>query len=98
MTDNNTPNTTQQANTPPEGNGTAGKMFTQEEVNSIVKDRLARERRRARLRALPTIPPPSWTPKRPSWKPTARSCRTSATPLNVNATARKMALTPSLWS
>ena len=44
MTDNNTPNTTQQANTPPEGNGTAGKMFTQEEVNSIVKDRLARER------------------------------------------------------
>lgn len=44
MTDNNTPNITQQANTPPEGNGTAGKMFTQEEVNSIVKDRLARER------------------------------------------------------
>lgn len=45
MTDNNTPNTTQQANTtPPEGNGPAGKMFTQEEVNSIVKERLARER------------------------------------------------------
>lgn len=45
MIDNNTPNTTQQANnTQPEGNGPAGKMFTQEEVNSIVKDRLARER------------------------------------------------------
>lgn len=45
MTDNNTPNTTQQeSNTQPEGNGTAGKMFTQEEVNSIVKERLARER------------------------------------------------------
>ena len=45
MTDNNTPNTAQQVNnTQPEGNGTAGKMFTQEEVNSIVKDRLARER------------------------------------------------------
>lgn len=44
MTDNNTQNTTQQANTQPEENGTAGKMFTQEEVNSIVKDRLARER------------------------------------------------------
>lgn len=44
MTDNNTPNTTQQASTQPEGNGTAGKVFTQEEVNSIVKDRLARER------------------------------------------------------
>ena len=45
MTDNNTPNTTQQANnTQPEGNGPAGKVFTQEEVNSIVKDRLARER------------------------------------------------------
>lgn len=44
MTDNNTQNTTQQASTQPEGNGTAGKMFTQEEVNSIVKDRLARER------------------------------------------------------
>lgn len=45
MTDNNTPNTTQQAGTTqPEGNGPAGKMFTQEEVNSIVKDRLARER------------------------------------------------------
>lgn len=40
MTDNNTPNTTQQANTPPEGNGTAGKMFTQEEVNNIVRERL----------------------------------------------------------
>lgn len=44
MTDNNTPNTAQQENTQPEGNGTAGKMFTQEEVNSIVKERLARER------------------------------------------------------
>lgn len=45
MTDNNTPNTTQQENTTqPEGNGPAGKVFTQEEVNSIVKERLARER------------------------------------------------------
>lgn len=44
MTDNNTPNTNQQQTTPPEGNGAAGKMFTQDEVNSIVKDRLARER------------------------------------------------------
>lgn len=44
MTDNNTQNTTQQANTQPEGNGTAGKTFTQEEVNSIVRERLARER------------------------------------------------------
>lgn len=45
MTDNNTPNTTQQENTTqPEGNGPAGKMFTQEEVNNIVRERLARER------------------------------------------------------
>lgn len=45
MTDNNTPNTAQQENTTqPEGNGPAGKVFTQEEVNSIVKERLARER------------------------------------------------------
>lgn len=44
MTDNNTPNTAQQESTQPEGNGPAGKMFTQEEVNSIVKERLARER------------------------------------------------------
>lgn len=45
MTDNNTPNTTQQENsTQPEGNGPAGKMFTQEEVNTIVRERLARER------------------------------------------------------
>ena len=46
MTDNNTPNTTQQANTPPEGNGTAGKMFTQEEVNSIVKAQLEADRQK----------------------------------------------------
>lgn len=44
MTDTANQSTTQQASTQPEGNGTAGKMFTQEEVNSIVKDRLARER------------------------------------------------------
>ena len=44
MTDNNTPNTAQQEKTQPEGNGPAGKVFTQEEVNSIVKERLARER------------------------------------------------------
>lgn len=43
MTDNNTPNTTQQENTTqPEGNGPAGKMFTQEEVNNIVRERLNR--------------------------------------------------------
>lgn len=45
MTDNNTQNAPQQQNTTqPEGNGTAGKTFTQEEVNSIVRERLARER------------------------------------------------------
>ena len=42
MTDNNTQNTTQQANTQPEGNGPAEKMFTQEEVNNIVRERLNR--------------------------------------------------------
>ena len=43
MTDNNTPNTAQQENTTqPEGNGPAGKMFTQEEVNNIVRERLNR--------------------------------------------------------
>ena len=42
MTDNNTPNTIQQENTQPEGNGPAGKMFTQEEVNNIVRERLNR--------------------------------------------------------
>ena len=43
MTDNNTQNTTQQENTTqPEGNGPAGKMFTQEEVNTIVRERLNR--------------------------------------------------------
>lgn len=47
MTDNTTPNTNQQQNTPPEGNGSAGKMFTQEEVNKIVQERLARERAKA---------------------------------------------------
>lgn len=98
MTDNNTPNTTQQANTPPEGNGTAGKMFTQEEVNSIVKDRLARERAKGQTSGATDNSAAELDTERPSWKPTARSCRTSATPLNVNATARKMALTPSLWS
>ena len=40
----NTPNTTQQANTQPEDNGPAGKLFTQEEVNTIIRDRIARER------------------------------------------------------
>lgn len=44
MTDTTTQNTAQQTGTQPEENGTAGKMFTQEEVNSIVRDRLARER------------------------------------------------------
>ena len=43
MTDNNAPNSTQQANTTqPEDNGPAGKMFTQEEVNNIVRERLNR--------------------------------------------------------
>lgn len=43
MTDNNTPNTAQQENTtPPEDNGPAGKVFTQEEVNNIVRERLNR--------------------------------------------------------
>lgn len=42
MTDNNTPNTAQQEKTQPEGNGPAGKMFTQEEVNNIVRERLNR--------------------------------------------------------
>ena len=37
MTDNNTPNTTQQESTPPEDNGPAEKKFTQEEVNNIVR-------------------------------------------------------------
>ena len=42
MTDNNTSNTTQQESTPPEDNGPAGKMFTQKEVNNIVRERLNR--------------------------------------------------------
>lgn len=43
MTDINTQNATQQQNTTqPEGNGAAGKMFTQEEVNNIVRERLNR--------------------------------------------------------
>ena len=43
MTDKNPQNTTQQENTTqPEGNGPAGKMFTQEEVNNIVRERLNR--------------------------------------------------------
>ena len=45
MTDNNTQNAAQQeSTTQPEANGSAGKMFTQEEVNSIIRERLARER------------------------------------------------------
>ena len=47
MTDNNTVDTTQQeTTTQPEENGT-GKTFTQEEVNNIVRERLARERAKA---------------------------------------------------
>lgn len=42
MTDNNTVNTNQQATTPPEDNGSSGKLFTQEEVNNIVRERLNR--------------------------------------------------------
>lgn len=41
----NTQNTTQQANTQPEDNGgNAEKMFTQEDVNRIVSERLTRDR------------------------------------------------------
>lgn len=42
MTDNT--NTSQQQTTTPTPEGTGGKMFTQDEVNKIVSDRLARER------------------------------------------------------
>lgn len=42
MTDNT--NTSQQQTTTPTLEGTGGKMFTQDEVNKIVSDRLARER------------------------------------------------------
>lgn len=46
MDQNNTQNTNQQPTTQPADNGNqgSGKMFTQEEVNNIVRDRLARER------------------------------------------------------
>lgn len=54
MNDKTTTNTTQQATTPPEGNGSAGKMFTQEEVNTIVKDRLARERAKTQTSSVPS--------------------------------------------
>lgn len=42
MADSNIVNTNQQAGTQPEENGSTGKMFTQEEVNNIVRDRLSR--------------------------------------------------------
>ena len=45
MTDNNNQNN-QQPNTQPEGNG-GERMFTQDEVNRIVQDRLNRERGKA---------------------------------------------------
>lgn len=46
MDQNTNQNSEQQPNTQPAGNGDQGgeKLFTQEEVNDIVKDRLARER------------------------------------------------------
>ena len=44
MNDHNKTEGLNSATTPPEGNGAAGKTFTQEEVNKIVSDRLARER------------------------------------------------------
>ncbi len=46
MDENNNQNTEQQPTTQPADNGNqgGGKMFTQEEVNQIVKERLARER------------------------------------------------------
>ena len=43
MTETTTVNTNQQeTTTQPEGNGSTGKMFTQEEVNNIVRERLNR--------------------------------------------------------
>lgn len=42
MTDNNTVNTNQQTTTQPEENGSSGKLFTQDEVNNIVRERLNR--------------------------------------------------------
>lgn len=48
----NTMNTEQQAGTPnPKETGGAGRMFTQEEVNRIVSERLQRERERAQQQA-----------------------------------------------
>ena len=48
----NTMNTEQQAETPtPEETGGAARLFTQEEVNRIVSDRLQRERERAQQQA-----------------------------------------------
>lgn len=44
MLNENTKNTNQQASTQPEDNGGTEKMFTQEDVNRIVQERLARER------------------------------------------------------
>ena len=46
MEQENNQNNTQQPNTQPAENGDqgGGKLFTQEEVNTIVRDRLARER------------------------------------------------------
>ena len=46
MNDNNTMNTQQQTTPTPEETGGAGRMFSQEEVNRIVADRLSRERER----------------------------------------------------
>lgn len=44
MNDNTKQNTQQQTTPTPEETGGAGRMFTQDEVNRIVSDRLARER------------------------------------------------------
>lgn len=47
MADETKTNGQQQPNTQPEDNGGSGKTFTQDEVNRIVSDRLARERTKA---------------------------------------------------
>lgn len=49
MADNQNQNTTQQPTTQPADNGnqSGGKMFTQEEVNQIVSERLRREREKS---------------------------------------------------
>ena len=47
MSENTNQNTQQTATPTPEGTG--GKMFTQEQVNEIVRERLAREKAKAEI-------------------------------------------------